>query len=480
MDVKYVNLKVEKNGYNPSSGQRRRQPSPQRRGGSYRGYQNHRWNRKKHHYGLIFLIILLVVVSGVTLWNVFTPRIDPVGNLKSVKASQDSVSLKWSTVKDAEGYNIYTKTAEDRDFKKAGSVKKISEYTVKKLKPLTDYTFAVSSFRKNGDSIVESDKKTFDAYTITATPVITECKSDKESEVTLSWKAVAGAVKYQVQYVKNSKDFKKAETKSFNPSKSPKATLTGLDKSGYYSLRVRATAYHEPNYINSAFSVSNTVYIEENFTLRNEIDPNKPMVALTFDDGPGYNKASKHILNTLEKYGAKATFFMVGKNAADHPGNLKRKIRLGMELGNHTYNHAHYGSNVSFSDINKASQAIFDACGQYPTAFRSPGGMTTGSIKSSCKKLNMPIYYWSVDTRDWASRDADSIYNLTINNVDDGDIILMHEIYDATADAVKRLVPKLIKKGYQLVTCRELMYAKNGKAPTPGVEYITADQEKNS
>ncbi len=204
------------------------------------------------------------------------------------------------------------------------------------------------------------------------------------------------------------------------------------------------------------------------------------MVALTFDDGPGYNKASKHILDTLEKYGAKATFFMVGRNASNLPKNVKRKQHLGMELGNHTWSHAHYGSNVTYSDISKASDAIFDVCGQYPTAFRSPGGNTTESIKSDCKKLNMPIYYWSIDTQDWLSRDADKIYNAVMDNVGDGDIILMHEIYESTADAVKRMVPKLIKKGYQLVTCRELMYAKNGEAPTPGKEYVTADREKDS
>ena len=90
----------------------------------------------------------------------------------------------------------------------------------------------------------------------------------------------------------------------------------------------------------------------------------------------------------------------------------------------------------------------------------------------------MPIYYWTIDTEDWRSRDADAVYDKVIDSVSDGDIILMHEIYNSTADAVKRIVPKLLKKGYQLVTCKELMYAKNGKAPEAGVEYISPTQVK--
>lgn len=90
----------------------------------------------------------------------------------------------------------------------------------------------------------------------------------------------------------------------------------------------------------------------------------------------------------------------------------------------------------------------------------------------------MPLYYWSIDTQDWLSRDADKVYESVINNVGDGDIILMHEIYNSTADAVKRIVPKLQKMGYQLVTCKELVYAKNGKSPEPGVEYFSATKIK--
>ena len=89
----------------------------------------------------------------------------------------------------------------------------------------------------------------------------------------------------------------------------------------------------------------------------------------------------------------------------------------------------------------------------------------------------MSAYYWSIDTQDWSSRDADAVYHAVVDNVSDGDIILMHEIYDSTADAVERMVPELIEKGYQLVTCHDLIAAKGGSEPVPGTQYADAFRE---
>ncbi len=479
MEVKYVNLKVDTSQYNPGANRRRGSGRPPRRNrNSFRSYRRRRRINGRHI--LVILAAVLIIFLGVTIWNAVTPTSDPVENLSSTDASQSSVALKWDKVKECDGYIVYKKTFEESVFTKVATVKKANSYTVTKLKQLTDYTFAVTSFKK-GDNIIESEKRTIDANTLPSVPVFTECTSRTAGNISLAWNKVPNAVKYQVQYVKgDKKDFKNAEKKTFKQSKNPKTTLSGLSSSGPYCIRIRTQALHNDQNINSKWSSAGTVYIAENFTLRSDIDPSKPMIALTFDDGPGYNKASKRILDTLEKYNAKATFFMVGRNAAAHPGNIKRKVRLGMELGNHTWNHAHYGRNVTESDISKASNAISDICGLYPTAFRSPGGMTTDLIKNECRKEKMPIYYWSIDTQDWLSRDADKVYDSVMNNVSDGDIILMHEIYTSTADAVKRMVPKLIEKGYQLVTCKELMYAKNGKAPEAGTEYFDAATIKNT
>ena len=475
MEVKYVNLKVDSSKYNPSY--RRRPSRPPRRNRDF-FYKKRRRVNKRFILGIAAIALFIFLI--VTIWNALTPKVAPVEELQVTRTSQDTASLKWKGVEDADGYIIYKKTFDENDFTRADVIKKATAYTVKDLKPLTDYTFCVTSVKK-GDNPLESERRTVDSTTLPAVPVFTKCNSTSPGTISLAWKAIPDAVKYQVQYVKGTdKNFKNAATKSYKTSKNPSATIKGLEKSGPYCVRIRAAASHNDQTLNSSWSKPSTIYIAENFTLRSEIDLSKPMIALTFDDGPGYNKASNSILDTLEKYNAKATFFMVGKNAASLPANVKRKAALGMELGNHTWNHAHYGSGVEPSDIKKASNAIFNICGQYPTAFRSPGGMTTGTIKAECKKEKMPIYYWSIDTQDWMSRDADKVYNTVMNSVKDGDIILMHEIYNSTAKAVKRMVPKLQAKGYQLVTCRELMYAKTGKAPLPGVEYIKPNEIKEN
>ena len=172
-------------------------------------------------------------------------------------------------------------------------------------------------------------------------------------------------------------------------------------------------------------------------------------------------------------------FLWLVKNAKNNPDNVKRKVALGCEIGNHTYDHKHYGKDVTAKDIRKGSDAIKNACGQYPTCFRSTGGNTTEKIRNECRAQGMPIYYWSLDTEDWKSRDKKKIYKKVIKNVKDGDIILMHEIYPSTAKAVEKLVPKLISMGYQLVTCEELMLAKTGAVGKPGTQYVNAKEIKN-
>ena len=206
----------------------------------------------------------------------------------------------------------------------------------------------------------------------------------------------------------------------------------------------------------------------------------KPMVALTFDDGPGYNACSGKILELLEQYQAKATFFMIGKNVRRLPKATKRRLVMGCEIGSHTWDHDRYGSQVTLEDIVNANREIEKACGQPPTCFRSPGGSTNEFIRNVCKGCNLPIFHWSIDTNDWKYKDADWTYRVVTNSVKDGDIVLMHEIYDSSYYALKRILPELIDRGFQFVTCSELILAKTGKAPEPGVQYCSATSVHNN
>ena len=102
-----------------------------------------------------------------------------------------------------------------------------------------------------------------------------------------------------------------------------------------------------------------------------------------------------------------------------------------------------------------------------------------GQMVNELKNEGMAAYYWTIDTEDWNSRDANAVYDSVIGKVKDGDIILMHEIYDSTADALDRIIPQLLEEGYQLVTCSELVQAKSGNPPVPGTEYVSGTRTMN-
>ena len=192
-----------------------------------------------------------------------------------------------------------------------------------------------------------------------------------------------------------------------------------------------------------------------------KIDPTKPMVAITFDDGPN-PVSTNRILDTLQKYNQVATFFDVGKLIYQYPNVVKREEKIGCEVGSHTYSHSNLikltNEQIS-SEISKASQAIKSVLGHYPNLFRPPYGNYNNSVKAYS---NCPIILWDIDTLDWKSKNKQSILDMIhkYSNLD-GRIILMHSIYPTTADAVEELVPELISKGYQLVTISEMARYKN-------------------
>ncbi|MDD5923724.1 MAG: polysaccharide deacetylase family protein [Clostridia bacterium] len=194
--------------------------------------------------------------------------------------------------------------------------------------------------------------------------------------------------------------------------------------------------------------------------IRTNLNPNKPMVALTFDDGPNYSSTSL-ILDTLEKYNARATFFVVGCNLyGNNAKSMKRAYEMGCEIGNHTYSHQYFcniSATTAKAEINGCSKAIYNVIGCYPTVFRLPGGI---SVSSYLQYTKAPVINWSVDTRDWESLNSNSVYNIAMSQSGDGDIVLMHDLYMSTAYASQRIITDLVNNGYQLVTISELAYYK--------------------
>ena len=190
-----------------------------------------------------------------------------------------------------------------------------------------------------------------------------------------------------------------------------------------------------------------------------KIDPAKPIVALTFDDGPSANTAS--ILETLNEYGAHATFFMVGENVTAHPDRVKMVYDAGCEVGNHTVNHKNL-NNLTKKEIKKEiedNQADINAALGVTISclVRPPYGNVNDNVREACKH---PMINWSVDTLDWKSRNADSVFEEVKKSTKDGSIILMHDLYGSTAEAVKKVVPWLVEQGYQICSVSEMFAAR--------------------
>lgn len=195
---------------------------------------------------------------------------------------------------------------------------------------------------------------------------------------------------------------------------------------------------------------------EENNTV---IDDKKKYVALTFDDGPG--KYTKELVDILVKNNIKASFFMIGENIQNYKSSVKYAYENGMEICNHTQGHKNLKTlskdeiNEEINDVDNMLESII---GQKSKYYRSPGGNQNETV---LKTIDKPCILWNVDTRDWESRDTEKIVKKTIDEVDNGDIILMHEIYKTSIDAVQPIIDELKKQGYEFVTVTEL-YNKKG------------------
>ena len=205
-------------------------------------------------------------------------------------------------------------------------------------------------------------------------------------------------------------------------------------------------------------------YFSEKGVLLRKIDKNKKMVALTYDDGPSIY--TPRILKTLKENNSVATFFVVGNRVPTYSDTVKKAHDMGCEIGNHTYEHKSL-PNLSETEvkrqISKTNKEVKKAIGEKPVIMRPTGGATNTNIK---KWVGMPSIIWSVDTLDWKTRNADSTRRAVLNRVKDGDIVLMHDLYSATATASETIIPELVRRGYQLVTVSELAECRGGMKET--------------
>ena len=198
------------------------------------------------------------------------------------------------------------------------------------------------------------------------------------------------------------------------------------------------------------------------------IDPTKPIIALTFDDGPSIY--TEGLLETLNSYGVTATFFMCNDNCGSnlipkYADLIRAMYNSGNEIANHTMRHPQLtkcSSSKMEEEIGGNRDKIESVIGEQDTVLlRPPYGSYNDTVKSVCVT---PIILWSIDTEDWKvkgqSNATDKIMELLKKEAKDGGIILMHDIHQTSCEAVKTVVPWLISQGYQVCSVSEMFEAR--------------------
>lgn len=223
---------------------------------------------------------------------------------------------------------------------------------------------------------------------------------------------------------------------------------------------------------------------EEPTTAKPKYSPSDKLIALTFDDGPR-SSTTNRVLDLLERSGGVATFFLVGYNIPDNAEVIKRAAAMGCSIGNHTKDHkilTKCSADTIKAQVNGVNSLLRDM-GIEPTLFRAPGG----AFKGVKDQIGMPLIQWSIDTEDWKYKDAshkgrsaeertadlNRIADMVFSQAKGGSIVLMHDIYDFTADLCEIVIPGLVERGFKLVTVDQLFEAYGEKLEN-GVVYYSA------
>lgn len=189
----------------------------------------------------------------------------------------------------------------------------------------------------------------------------------------------------------------------------------------------------------------------------NYMELEEKKIAITFDDGPNLTY-TPGLLQGLRERNVKATFFVIGKNAAEHPELIMEMKKDGHLIGNHTYNHIQLNDTnreVFKEELKKSSETIKNITGEDTLYVRPPYGSWDKDFE---KELNMFPVLWDIDPRDWCSNDAGKIVETVLSQAEENSIILLHDQYDTSVAAAFAIIDKLKEEGYQFVTVDEILF----------------------
>lgn len=182
----------------------------------------------------------------------------------------------------------------------------------------------------------------------------------------------------------------------------------------------------------------------------------KPSIAITFDDGPS-GRYTGRLLDGLKERNVKASFFLIGENAEENPELVERIYKEGHLIGNHTYSHVqmtHLSEESAVREIERTDQVISAITGEHVAYMRPPFGAWQRELEVRMEVL--PVL-WSVDPLDWTTENVDEIVSKVVTEVEEGDIILLHDCYASSVEAALRIVDILQKEGYEFVTVDRLL-----------------------
>ena len=204
--------------------------------------------------------------------------------------------------------------------------------------------------------------------------------------------------------------------------------------------------------------------------------PGEWLIALTFDDGP--STYTELLLDALAERGVPATFFVLGWRVTANPEIARRIVDEGHEIAFHGYTHRQFtrlGAAGIRDQLSRSRDVIYATTGATPTILRPPYGARNATVQSVAAEWGLPIVLWTVDTRDWETRNVDAILGHFVDpygavRIRPGDNILMHDIYPTTIEAAIYALDLLLARGFTFVTVSDLLTERHGTL-TPGGVY---------
>lgn len=369
----------------------------------------------------------------------------------SVEASPTGVAeLSWNPVEGATGYRVYRMTGTETIHSAVVTTTKQTYNDKDKggAERGTKISYRIRAFYKDEDG-----NRVWSSF---SDPVV--WKNPKKVLEISETEAVLQSGEYMKLKIRNAT--------SEVTWKSTNSNVASIDGNGKVHALRRGTCTLVGTTQGYKFKCALTVEAPE--PAKRVLDPTKPIIALSFDDGPSIY--TPKILDLLADYGSTATFFMVGYNIDRYGSTVQAVYDAGCEVANHTINHPNL-KKLSEEDIDKEISGnlkkINKLIGDGKRLVRPPGGNYNDTVKSI---VGAPMIIWSDDTRDWESRNAQSVFKEVKGSARDGYIILMHDIYQSSYEGICLVLPWLIEQGYQVCSVSELFEAR-GVELEDGVTY---------